>query len=499
LTSNHMNTFFSFLRSRPFFLILLPLFFVFHGFVDNYNAIPFRDVLPLLLMYLLVSLLFFFLGWIFFRQTDKAAFFSFCVMAFHFFFGAVQDLLKNYFGDSFITRYSFLLPVFSTAFVLLVWLLKTTTKPLIKWRMYLNLLFCVLIFIDAVKLTQEVFHRFSATTKNLTDLIKCDTCVKPDIYFLVFDEYSSSTAIKEVWQYDNTDLDAFLTKKGFRLLPFSRSNYNFSEFSIASTLNMDYLSIPIPSACTIKDYNNRYEEIKSNKVCSALSSIGYDIVNYSIFDIKKNPSPVKEDFLPLKTRLITSQTFISRIKKDLFHLLLVGKFQIKWLSKNLIYTTYHNNQKIIGLTLDNSADRSGQPRFVYSHIEMPHPPFYFNKYGQLKSKEVIAKEFYNLDPAAYLDYLPKTNEVIKKIVNSILGHAKRPVAIVLIGDHGFRSNEPKNFHFRNLNAVYLSSGDYKGFYDSITNVNEYRVLFNNLFNTSLPLKKDSTVFLVDKH
>jgi hypothetical protein len=68
----------------------------------------------------------------------------------------------------------------------------------------------------------------------------------------------------------------------------------------------------------------------------------------------------------------------------------------------------------------------------------------------------------------------------------------------LIGDHGFREHQEKNFQFRNLNAVYISSGNYSEFYDTVTNVNEYRVLFNTLFKASLPLKKDSTIFLTDK-
>jgi hypothetical protein len=365
-----------------------------------------------------------------------------------------------------------------------------------RFNMYLNLLLSIFILIDAALLVQKMQHRNLSMNVRPHYNINCDTCTKPDIYFLVFDEYSSTSALKETWNYDNSDLDSFLIKKGFRVLPDSRSNYNFTQFSIASTLNMDYLNIPNPSACTIKDYNNCFELIKNNQVCSVLSSMGYEIANYSIFDIQKNPSLVTESFLPLKTKLITSQTFISRIKKDLFHLLLVGKFEIKWLSKDLLYATYYNNQKIIKAILKDSSDVENRPRFVYSHITMPHPPFYYNKNGQRKSKEEIIKDGEGI--FSYLDYLPKTNEVIQQLVNSILTRSKKPVAIVLLGDHGFRQKQSEDFQFRNLNAVYLSSGNYSGFYDSITNVNEYRILFNNLFNASLPLKKDSSIFLLDK-
>jgi len=491
-----MTKFFSFVRSKPVFLILLPLFFVFRGFTDNYNAVPLKDALLLLLLYIAATLILFLLAWLFYKNVLKAAVLSFILMAFHFFFGAIQDFLKNFFSDSFITEYRFLLPCFIVFFILLIEFLKRTRKPLGRFSMYLNLLLGIFILVDLPLLVQKMLHRNLSMNVRPSYIINCDNCTKPDIYFLVFDEYSSSSALKETWNYDNSEIDSFLIRKGFRLLPHSRSNYNFTEFSIASTLNMDYLNIPNPSACTIKDYNNCFEMIKNNQVCSILSSMGYEIANYSIFDIQKNPSPVSESFLPLKTKLITSQTFISRVKKDLFHLLLVGKFEIKWLSRDLIYATHHNNQKIIRSILHDSSNTGNGPRFVYSHIEMPHPPFYYNKFGQQRSKLELIKDSQGI--LSYLEYLPKTNEVIKQIITSILTHSKRPVAILLIGDHGFRQDQSKDFQFRNLNAIYISSGNYSGFHDSTTNVNEYRILFNNLFQASLPLKKDSTIFLFDK-
>lgn len=491
-----MTKLLAFIKSRPVFWILLPVFFVFRGFTDNYYAIPLKDAFLLLLLYLGLSFLFFVIGRLFFKNVWKAAIFSFGIMAFHFFFGAIQDFLKAGFDDAIITRYSFLIPFFLLVFVLLIWFLKRTKRSMTRISLYLNLLLCIFILFDAVLLIQKTLHRNLSMNVQPSYNISCDTCVKPDIYFLVFDEYSSTAALKETWNYDNSGLDSFLVEKGFKLLPQSRSNYNFTEFSIASTLSLDYLNIPSPSACTIKDYNHCFELIKNNQVGSILSAMDYDITNYSIFDIQKNPSPVRESFLPLKTKLITSQTFISRLKRDLFHLLLIGKFEIKWLSKDLMYSTHHANQKIIKAILTDTSYNQNRPRFVYSHIEMPHPPFYYNKYGQEKTKEQIIKDGEGIVP--YLDHLPKTNEVLKQIVNSILAHAKKPVAIVLMGDHGFRNGQTKEFKFRNMNAVYMSSGNYSGFYDSITNVNVYRVLFNNLFKASLPLKKDSTVFLIDK-
>jgi hypothetical protein len=460
-----------------------------------------KDGLFLMAVYLAASIVIFFLAWLFFRNVFKAAFFSFGLMSFHFFFGAAQDVLKRLLDNSFFTRYSFLVPFFFIALIVFVISLKRRKRPLINFCLYLNSLLLILLLIDISWLLEKNFIKedqaISVNKYNISAI--CDTCTKPDIYFLLFDEYASSTAIKEVWNYNNNDLDSFLLQRGFRIQPYSKSNYNFTPFSMASILNMDYLYTINSKACTVKDYTEVTKQIKKNRVCSFLQSLGFTIINYSIFDLDENPAIVNESFLPLKTKLITSQTFLSRVQKDLLHLLLVGKFEMKWLSKDLIYVTDNNNNKLIKATLDESTSSSEKPRFIYSHIEMPHPPFYFNKNGKQTDKKVLITENETVPVKSYLEYLPYTNAVIKNLVTSILDNAKRPIVIILMGDHGFRTRQqPEPYYFRNQNAVYISSGNYKGFYDNISNVNEFRVLFNNLFHTSFSLLKDSTSFLIDK-
>jgi len=487
-----------FLKSKPIFFLLLPIFFVLHGFTENFHAIPFSEAFVLLLLYFAAALVIFFISWLFYRNWFKAAILSFCLMAFHFFFGAIQDFLKKNFDDAFITRYSFLLGFFLVIFIILIIVLKKIRQPNPRASFFLNSLLLILLVIDSIWLITKFSSGNSAAFSVTGSKIDCDGCTKPDIYFLVFDEYASSLALKEQWNYDNGDLDSFLAEKGFRILAGSKSNYNFTQFSIASTLNMEYLQLPDPAACTVKDYNHCAELIRDNVVCSMLRSAGYQILNHSLFDLHENPSPVHDDFLPLKTKLITSQTFLSRVKKDLYYHLLAGKFEISWLSKDLIYSTYNNNQKTINATMQIAGDSSSAARFVYSHIEMPHPPFYYQGNNKEENEQKLLAEQQLPTINSYLGYIPRTNLVIKEIVNKIIDQAKKPVVIILLGDHGFRTEQPQQFYFRNLNAVYLSSKNYSGFYDSITNVNEFRVLLNNLFNTKLTLARDSTVFLRDK-
>ncbi|HEY2720755.1 MAG TPA: hypothetical protein VGI82_03460, partial [Chitinophagaceae bacterium] len=105
-----MNKFQKTVRTLPVFFLLLPVFFVLHGYTENFDAIPSSDAFYLLGVYILASFLLFLLGWLLYRNKYKAALFSFSIMAFDFFFGSVQDVLKKTFGEVLITRYVFLLP-----------------------------------------------------------------------------------------------------------------------------------------------------------------------------------------------------------------------------------------------------------------------------------------------------------------------------------------------------------------------------------------------------
>jgi len=56
----------------------------------------------------------------------------------------------------------------------------------------------------------------------------------------------------------------------------------------------------------------------------------------------------------------------------------------------------------------------------------------------------------------------------------------------------------RNQNFKNLNAVYFAGKDYHLFYDSVSGVNQFRIILNSLFNQSISLLKDATIFLSGK-
>ena len=64
----------------------------------------------------------------------------------------------------------------------------------------------------------------------------------PDIYYIIFDAYASTSTLKEVYNYDNQNFNDFLTAKGFYVTSKSQTNYPLSFLSLASSLNMKYIN-----------------------------------------------------------------------------------------------------------------------------------------------------------------------------------------------------------------------------------------------------------------
>ena len=492
------------LRKQPWYLLLLPLFFVMHGLTENFGFINFRDVLVLAITYITASIILFLLFLFVFKKRAKAALAAFFLMAFYLFFGAIQDFCKVHIAA--LNRYSVLLSLFVIVFSIVIFYLRKSKGSFSRLNLFLNSLFLIYIIVDIGAL---VYKNFDPSLNKLStyrfakeiNYQPCRDCPKPDIYFLLFDEYASSVSLKNHFNYDNSALDIFLVQQGFHIQQKSSSNYNFTPLSMASILNMSYLPGINPDEISIENYARCNELIKKNAVINFLALQGYEIVNYSIFDLAGNPSLISQNILPLKTKLITDGTLFNRIQKDLLWMMVTGKYQIKWLADKVFYENMHNNETFINELEKSSSTRSAEPRFFYGHLYMPHSPFYFDKNGKAKESEVIYKESKESNVNAYLEYVSYANARIRELISTIKKNTKGQAVIIFMGDHGFRkpiADNDKTHYFENQNAIYFPANDYHLFYDSVSGVNQFRVIFNSLFRQNFPLLKDSTIFLTDK-
>jgi len=486
-----------FLRTKPVFLYLLPVFFVLHGCMENYDYIPLKDAALLTTLYLGSSLIIALLFWLFYRNFTKANLAAFLTMAFHFFFGSLYDALQKVPGGSFLGKYSFILPAAAVAFVIAFIIIKKRKGQLSRTKFYLNSLMLILIAADSFLLLGKTMKKEKKSGDLPAGFSYCDSCQTPDIYFILADEYAGNTELKEVLKFDNSTFLNELTQRKFHVLPNSSSNYNYTPFSMASILNMDYLQLQSTNRGAT-DLTYAYEQIKNSRLLQFLQHHKYRLHNFSIFDFEGQPGRRLETFLPARTRLITAQTFLSRAEKNLFFNL-VTRLRSKAAIKRQTYVYRKNNENIYKLTWDIASKKTTHPKFVYTHLEMPHYPYYYDKNGVEQPLEKL-QEGYQVNQAAYVEYLQYCNKQYLALIDHILQSASAPPVIVLMGDHGFRHFttpvDPK-YHFNNLTAVLLPSGNYHSFTDSLTSVNLFRVVLNSQYGQQLPLLKDSTSYLQD--
>ena len=484
------------LYTKPVYLFLLSLFFVFHGYTENYNYIPVKDAFFLLLIYLASSLVITGLLWVFYRHFFKSNLVTFLLMGFYFFFGYIYDNLINLAPGHFISRYSTLVATGFLFILLVSVLLFFRKKRMLKLSSFLNIFLFLLLLVDTGWLIiKAVNHKKFNDPGFKNQFTVCDTCSKPDIYFILTDLYAGEQELKEKLNFDNSAFGDELKKRGFRYLSNSKSNYNYTPFSTASLLQMEYLTKLQGSNTSQHDLSICYNTIKENRTTRLLLEHGYQLENFSLFDIYNEPSPIKRTILPEKTKFITAQTLLHRLKNDIrFNLTrFLGPAQ----KRKRLYLIKENNDNLYNKTALLKPEKDDKPRFVYTHLMMPHYPYYFNKAGK-PTPESELHDGKEINPAAYVEYLQYSNQQLLSLIDTIFSNSNKPPIIILLSDHGYREfSEPveNKYYFMNLAAIYLPGRNYSSFYDSMSNVNIFRTVFNTQFHQKFKLLKDSTFFI----
>ena len=231
-----------FLKTYPVFILLLPIFFVLHGFTEYYKVIPVKDSLLLAGTYFIAAIVLVGVSWLFFKNIHKASFFAFFILSFNFFFGSVHDFFKNNFPGSLLSRYSTLIIGFAILLLALYIILRKRNKTLHKSTQYLNYLFVILISVDLLTVSYFIITYKKENISSVNGLTPCPECTKPDIYLIVADGYSGKQTLNEIFNFDNSLFENELTKRGLHIVENSRGNYNFTQHVIASVLNLDYLA-----------------------------------------------------------------------------------------------------------------------------------------------------------------------------------------------------------------------------------------------------------------
>jgi len=392
---------------------------------------------------------------------------------------------KAFFGNMILASISLI----SFTFFFLVYILSIIPFKLNRFNNYLNILLFLFLLIEVknlysyepkkIKLEEEV--KIEQTS------ISGDSSL-PNIFYIVLDSYTSFESLRTYWKYDNSELVNYLKKNGFYIARRSKSNYNQTHFSLASLLNLSYLHYESFDKLTFAHYPNLFKLIKDNVLARVLEKNGYEIINYSLFDISNISKYYRFELID-EPHFFKNTMFEGVVNVDKVGSALGINFTPE---TNIIKT----NMKIASLLKDVALTSSDRNFFVYAHFMLPHPPYYFDANGNIMP-ENYARDDYN--KWKYLEQLKFTNKLLMEIIDYIFSNSSIRPVIIIQGDHGFRFLKDKVAQGAEshsiLNAFYFSDKDYKQLYQTISSVNTFRVLLNKYKLLELETLPDERFFV----
>lgn len=327
---------------------------------------------------------------------------------------------------------------------------------------------------------------------------------QPNIYYIILDGYTSDKNLDAFCQFDNKAFSDTLKKIGFYIQDNACSNYDKTLFSLASTLNLDYIN-HLEKGKLQEENTELY--LANNKVSEILKANGY---NYYLFDLGyalKIKYSAKDILIKTLSKGVQDDMISSPDNDFFIHFLDNSIFAL--LPDNYSDFTnkgFANKIKNVFKSLPTIASLSGK-KFVFAHIISPHPPFLFDSKGNYNYKTSSKAKLWNKND--YIEQLRYINmEAIKAIGGIIKNDTSSNKIILIQGDHGSRTIETNNSYHNQepwvkerygiFNAIYITNNDgiKKRTLDSwrYSSVNTFRIILNNYFQMKVPIIADKKYY-----
>jgi hypothetical protein len=151
----------------------------------------------------------------------------------------------------------------------------------------------------------------------------------------------------------------------------------------------------------------------------------------------------------------------------------------------------HINRTLYTLDELTALPSMAGPKLVFAHILVPHFPLVFNADGSIQTDPgyfsnadgPINDTYYKKGYSAQVQFIDAR---MLKIVQTILAQSKTPPIIIIQGDHGVYGIDRES----NFEAYYLPENGAAKFYNTISPVNSFRVIFNTYFQGKYKLLPD---------
>lgn len=490
------------LAIHPFLFAIFPILFL---FAHNVGEVSFSEILLPTAIVLGFTFVLVLSSGLVLKDNKKAGIIVSIFWVLCFSYGHVYQIIRWW------IRPRYLLLCWGILFICGAYFIIKTRKDLHNLTKVLNIMATFLVVISLInivpyKLKTWAISQDIKNTENIeispADLRKPDTF--PDIYYIILDTYASASTLKEVYNFDNSEFINYLSDRGFYVASKSRANYACTPQSLASSLNMNYINyLSDKVGKKSKDRTVVHRMLQDYKVWRFLKAKGYKFIHSGSWwgPTSRNKYADININLPLSLEFPLSlyrTTMICPID-DALGITQLGSIHAR-------------QQKRIPYKFDKLAEIPNikEPVFVFAHVLFPHPPFIFDRNGNLLSKKEAKRRGRVVN---YVDQLIFTNKKVEVLIHKLLSKSQSPPIIILQADEGphpqrWWDNPNLNWKqateaelrekTRILNAYYLPGIEGNVLYPSITPVNSFRLVFNLYFNTHFELLPDKTYCFIDK-
>ena len=296
-------------------------------------------------------------------------------------------------------------------------------------RSFLLVFFLIVAALPSFRYTWfETSQAFSKASQQPADgnVVEASFEAKPDVYFLVMDNYARSDFLQRYFDHDNTSFLNALRERGFSVSKDFNSNYPSTFLSLASTLEMDYVATPDVT------FDNRDPFVEAivggSLVHDTFRSAGYTIAHGS-YKVTSAGCQGNEEYC-LDKGLATS---LGEIEYGLLSLTpiatLLGRVQFYGLPPQ---TLDQYIEKVSNVPFEKSV-------FYFIHSNPPHPPFYMTEQcieGPISA--INAREGDQNMKAAYNISVDCAGRGALQFIDDVLAKDSEAV-IILQSDHGSSS------------------------------------------------------------
>ena len=376
---------------------------------------------------------------------------------------------------------------------------------------------------NLVAVLAQEWPQFFYHAPKLTAAAAAKPASKPDIYYLVLEDYANNDVLKSQFGFDNSNFLDYLRGKGYFVNPSQEVNYPYTAMSVASTLSANYLNDIVShfsktATQTVVPFN---DTIRDAPVAQTLKSAGYKYVEvgnwYEAFNSSRSADTIYQQnglLTVLGHKFVLNNFPKYKLTESLFGApvslgIHIGNFTVLGYQNlgDVDLAHYQIN------TLKNLASQPAGGRFIMADILVPHEaPFNFNADGSINPNpngdnvgEPVRKK--------YLGSLKYINGQIKTILQQIDDQSHGQAVVVLMSDEGpqllnvndetydqggssdeLQTGDMRKWSEENLDLKYGTLGAYKlpGVDSAAVNdnntssVNIFRLVLNSYLGYQLP-------------